>query len=785
MARISPSFRSAFLACLISLFLSLVFLHRVVLFGESPLLSSGAQIYDPAPSIIAFGPYSEIEAKILKQNHSFLWTSGREFGAPIQFTFYHGAFLHPWTWLRSFIPFDIRWSASAFGLIFFACLGHLLIARQVFRWNWLASACFAELGVTNLCFLRQLNHHAILVYASALFAVFGFFLSLTLERFSKRDILKIFILETAGGTLAFLGGFPEEFFPLLVVGLFCVFYAFLFYPFKRVLKILGILVAAGAVSVCLSAYSLLGILEGLWLTGGTTFRGSRGQDFLSLRDLSMLFIRFDDGRGMRVFYGFGAVVSLLVVIALFSGSYKKTHRVLKWSLFTSGLFFMTHLFGFFGPIDRWIGELWLFRISNFWGFFPPLLILSGAWLASSAVQSMTSDKEFWRNLSRTQVKNILLVYLGLLCFCILSWTLWPPAESFIARKAVRLIPAFLLFLGFFFVWKKSHKLNEVSKRGVSVLILLFLFGNIAELFMIMHGFKYLGREEVRGLMFGADQSEVKKWVCVPSERDNYRIWLTNGRIMEEFCTGVPDSSDELPLPRNQTLKSVLFDRQLIIMKPQFSYSLEATSIRWVWGLPHEIEVLKSFKIPYLMVRQFNSGYQLVKILDTLPRAYLTTQCRAFDLPHESVAVMASGAYRLGEALIESDRLEMKNHCKRWSEISNKTSESSDDFVKRVSIIEDTGAKITLEEVSGPGMFVLNDSIYPGWRVFDRLSQQELSILPTNIAFKGVPLLEKRKYSLEFVYSPIWVPYARILTIVGLISLLTSVLGYFYFRKKEN
>lgn len=108
--------------------------------------------------------------------------------------------------------------------------------------------------------------------------------------------------------------------------------------------------------------------------------------------------------------------------------------------------------------------------------------------------------------------------------------------------------------------------------------------------------------------------------------------------------------------------------------------------------------------------------------------------------------------------------------------------SKENLKARSEIIRYGNQEVTIRaSLDGPGVLVLADSFYPGWRVY--VNGEEREILRANLFFRAVPL-SAGEHSVEFRYQP------RSFMIGLAISLMTvcGVAAWgliFLFRRKEN
>lgn len=155
----------------------------------------------------------------------------------------------------------------------------------------------------------------------------------------------------------------------------------------------------------------------------------------------------------------------------------------------------------------------------------------------------------------------------------------------------------------------------------------------------------------------------------------------------------------------------------------------------------------------------------------LSRAYKASRC--FSVDNFSVArerMRDSHAFSLGDVFIEDLSASEREFCNSFR--------STEPLA--VPIEHDRGREVALESVSGPAVVVLNDNYYPGWKAFDEVSGQELTIRPANISVRALILPEERGYKIVFKYIPSWLMTMKILC--GSALILMAILLYLALRK---
>ena len=148
----------------------------------------------------------------------------------------------------------------------------------------------------------------------------------------------------------------------------------------------------------------------------------------------------------------------------------------------------------------------------------------------------------------------------------------------------------------------------------------------------------------------------------------------------------------------------------------------------------------------------------------LPRAYVPTACGLSSDIADSLEKIKAHQFDLPRVIIENA-----------SEVTRDVCLNHDRELQRVQIETDRGSSITLAEIQGPSIIVLNDYFYPGWHAVDQLTEESIEIHPANLAFRALTLPEARTYRLKLTYRPDWLVPARYSVLFGLIVLILLVI----------
>jgi len=154
-----------------------------------------------------------------------------------------------------------------------------------------------------------------------------------------------------------------------------------------------------------------------------------------------------------------------------------------------------------------------------------------------------------------------------------------------------------------------------------------------------------------------------------------------------------------------------------------------------------------------LVREFPEHYsRLYEVTDAVPRTYVAART-IYDLdPKSTLGRMASDSFDPLRAVVLNAPIQLETKGVFRGNAA-------------IKLYENNRVLINVQ-LSEPGVLVLTDAFYPGWKVFVRGKEQK--ILRANYLFRGVAL-PAGNHEVEFVYDP------GSFKIGLLISLLTATL----------
>ena len=154
--------------------------------------------------------------------------------------------------------------------------------------------------------------------------------------------------------------------------------------------------------------------------------------------------------------------------------------------------------------------------------------------------------------------------------------------------------------------------------------------------------------------------------------------------------------------------------------------------------------------------------------DALPRAYMPEYCAESSDMDDSLEQIRELDFNIRSLVVENPSTVTRKICRHQRGF------------RKVRIDRDSGKHIKLEEITGPGMVVLNDYFYPGWHAIDEISGESLALNPANLAFRAITLPEARNYQITLSYRPDWLPVARI-SVISALMILMALTIYAIFR----
>jgi hypothetical protein len=420
----------------------------------------------------------------------------------------------------------------------------------------------------------------------------------------------------------------------------------------------------------------------------------------------------------QVFYTAGAIPLFLVIAGTMSRAGKETPPWIRRVLIFSPFFYLFQATGAIPMVQQAIALIPPLNQTNFYGFFPPLLILPIAWISASYFQNPVRSKAAF--------------YTFLIVLIPLAYLSYKYTHPFPEGRFLRLVPGVIVAIAFTFFLRGAK-----SGPLFFIVVLALVYVETSAIHM---GFHFKKAAEIETIQFGSPDPKTWEPLCRLPEANNYRFFWWQNFIPRKMCLSLPDSPmSATHLPQNEKLKGILFERSMFLDAPLHDYSWQLMSVRWLGANDKIKKDLKKLNIPFKIISPLPEVYEkkndLIEIENALPRAYLTRQCRRFDDEIKLTETLRKGDFALGEALFVSNSDSPSLPC------TNVPS-----AIQKVSIKSDRGQMLELSEIQGPGILVINDSFYPGWRAFNFDGE-------FNIANRGIiEFIEVLKLDVAFLYD---------------------------------
>lgn len=179
------------------------------------------------------------------------------------------------------------------------------------------------------------------------------------------------------------------------------------------------------------------------------------------------------------------------------------------------------------------------------------------------------------------------------------------------------------------------------------------------------------------------------------------------------------------------------------------------------------------------------GKTTLKILENkevLPRAYIVDNYIVKKDAKEILEILLSDSFNPQNTVILEEEIPIEFQSYKCQ---NETKPNSGDQKKnstQVKFLKYSTREVLLEVnlAKAPAILYFADVYYPGWRVFIDNNQQK--IFKTNLVMRSVPIFQKGKHLVRFVYNP---SYFRIGFIVSLLSLASSITFFIFTFPTKN
>ncbi len=430
---------------------------------------------------------------------------------------------------------------------------------------------------------------------------------------------------------------------------------------------------------------------------------------------------------------------------------------------------------------NWIGCLPLSNMIYYPKYQEPLLgfavaVLSGIGL--SALGEKLKQKHFLTAIAVTA--GIIIVFI--MC--------WIPTIAVIKYKSF----TFLNIAAAFFLLSSITILYLISRRSVKVrsrLQLIFIFMLTAELFcnFILPSFyslnnlpdqnadPYKGAPYIDYLkenndgyfrVFGRENVLYPNWSGVFGLSDVRQL---NAMSFAKYFVFVrnffaEESDDQKPYGAPFTDRFTGSEKDYFFNTLTESRFLQLSSVKYLLSIsPYELPPRNqglSGETPDQFKKVYDNEIKIYEVSDILPRTSVYFQAELIDQDNYVLSRLKDPSLDIRQCiLIDSSDLNS-----REKELVNSINNFSPRMAQATEISSYESRKVVLKtELSQPGILMLNDTWYPGWKAY--VNGREVKILKANYLFRGV-LLEEGQHTVEFRYEPLSLRLGRLISATSLI-----------------
>ena len=731
--------------------INFLFYPGIFLFQESPLFAKWWTLQDPAVSWVTFVPGVSVLRHELFAHATVLWSSLRNMGAPILSNEIQAAPLFPLTFVLVWVPDPYYWNVFVVLRIVLMWVGSMLLGSAL-KMGRTESLCFAACFAGAVVVARFVNHPWQNGLAAGVW--FLFFVVRAVELASV-PWGAARLLNTLGVTIATYAtitcGFPEASALTAILAVLVVTPLFVAFLAGRptataIIRPVADLAFGTLTGAMLASPQILSLVENMAQTA-PNFRKAVGlNQFSSLDVLATMVARFHEAPPSReMIQIFGLTTLTLAAAGALRPLLRRRVDLLDAIAVVSIVFYLLKAFPVWPAFNELIASLPLLRQSWFTVYFAPILILGVAIFAARGMRLLFLESE-QGIASRMLVATVSVALVGLAAW---FYATTAPAEPFYLFRTLFVFAVFLATLALALLGRRNAAVTLVCVSAALSAVLQETYLSRPALFYPYKGADYAVYGDGYAITSAVRALLEERGIAIADVRES----SDEGRYVGAGIATLDDGATAILTARAQRFRTELFVvpwegyLPIVVEKRKDAYRFAGRNL-----------VITATKPEDGLVTLGQVGSRLVQFDARSPgRAFTAARCRSASDITGAAAVMQEPSFEVGDVVVEGLTETESPQCARL-----------DGAWKTVGVAEERGASVRLRRVNGPAILTLNDSLYPGWRAFDRISGSELAIKPGNINFRSVLLPEAMEYEVEFVYRPSWLALALALIAAALV-----------------
>ncbi len=699
-------------------------------------------------------------------NHGqVLWTSLKGQGVPLLAHDIQSAPLNPLSWLSLILDESTFWSVWGTLRLILLTLGSLLIGSRIYKLEVWPAILFAVTLVFGNYVIGWSNHPW---QTAMLYGIWVFY-------FSYELFFGVGRIGSCLGLVLSTYGLINSGFPGGTV-VFSLSFFFLFAPyfwefcrnteihfqtraFRIFLFFLCVVLGTG-----FSAFTLFSLFEYVGLAGDD-FRSRFATMTLPASVFLDILFRLDHPANL---HAGTSTLRLIPSLFFWTGVLATLKGLRKLNLGDCSvlfllIFFCVKLLNFIPPLNDWISALPVIRNTKFWNFSFVMFLFFWAYYAAQGLHQLLHNPKKSRKL---------LLISATLTYLWLALGIFRRIEIGGAFVAQRILVGIFSVIFIFVFLKILNSPNSHTPKKSLWLGLIFCFG--FEL-LFVNSSSFLSRRSpdyIQNLENSRFQNLLKP--LLETNRDaflNYRTVDQNGLLIGMGIPTIDVGATAILTKRYSEQRTTLFNSEwngyMPLNGPKHPLAWDWTAAGFLTDANFRSEL-------------FDKGQAHFKLdPQTLPRSFLSKSCVSVESIGEAKTLLENHQnLKKGLVLLElkPNDTDSKNFCKSLIPAS--------EIFSIAKVVSDHGNKVEIEKIQGPGVLVLADQFYPGWRAFDLLTQTELPVFPVQMAQRGLLLKEARSYQIRWSYQPDWLPIAK--ASIGMSGVgLFLVLGLLFLRSKNH
>ncbi|MGZ6332270.1 MAG: hypothetical protein ACXWP5_06595 [Bdellovibrionota bacterium] len=688
-------------AFLLSLGLVLIYYPGFVFFYRFPLDASDWVLQDPVISFLVSWPsLAELRTNLLSHG-GLLWSSLRGWGLPILGNDVQAAPLFPLTLLLVWLPLKIYWNVFVVLRLALTGMAGILIGQRIFKFTRAGAILFALSFGFGFFVLRWINHPFPNSMLAGLWYFYFFGTALEQERFRFSSFLGTAVSAYALVT----AGFPEA---MLTAALILALSALpaLIMKFREIRwrTFLPTFLGGTLLGVAWASPQLFALTEFVQ-TAATNFReGVGGHQFSSPAVALQWVIAFTQNSTHPEMTHYFGLIALFLCACGMASSPRRIRERNPWELgaWLAIALFALKVFPLWFGFNDWVSRLPVFRQTWFTVYSFPLPLWGVSYFSARGIDEILS-----RRISLVRSVAITATLLLLLPFASRE-VVGSPFLKFIFRGDNG-YPLIFLFGLAATAWIATRR--QIAPRAVAAtIVILALLEALFQTPRVFSGLP-LPPDRDQHYSWSAGSAELNAFLLSrsggPSGLARLRLQDQNGRFAA-LGIATPDDGAPAILPeRTRLLRTSLFDSPvrgyMPINRGLFPYSWSLVSMtHFLTDIPGEVQKANCPACRYQTT--LPSGMAVYENTAALPRAYLAARCESTRTLQSAQARLSdSKHFHLGLALLEDLSTQEELFCDHEKLPA----------LTPVGIEEDRGNRLRLSTIQGPGILVVNDTIYPG------------------------------------------------------------------------